>query len=145
MNGADSRIQNISQKLGWRGKTITANLGVECNYTIRTWREIDRIKESTDWRLTADIAARLPKGWTLSADIKYQSAVATFFALFKQYCVLNTRVQKEFKHFILSLEARDLLDMPVEAQYISEDQTEAWIEKTLHNRRLFLLGFSWKF
>ena len=145
MNGADSRIQNISQKLGWRGKTITANLGVECNYTIRTWREIDKIKESTDWRLTADIAAHLPKGWTLSADIKYQSAVATFFALFKQYCVLNTRVQKEFKHFILSLEARDLLDMPVEAQYISEDQTEAWLEQTLHNRRLFLLGFSWKF
>ena len=145
MNGADSRIQNVSQKLGWRGKMITANLGVECNYTIRTWREIDKIKESTDWRLTADIAARLKKGWTLSADIKYQSAVATFFALFNQYCVMNIRAQKEFKHFIVSLEARDLLDTPVEAQYISEDQTEAWIEKTLHNRRLVLLGFSWKF
>ena len=145
MNGADSRIQNVSQKLGWRGKMITANLGVECNYTLRTWRDMDKIKESTDWRLTADIAARLKKGWTLSADIKYQSAVATFFALFNQYCVMNIRAQKEFKHFIVSLEARDLLDTPVEAQYISEDQTEAWIEKTLHNRRLILLGFSWKF
>ena len=145
LNGADSRIQNVSQKLGWRGKMITANLGLECNYTLRTWHDSDRIKESTDWRLTADIAARVPKGWTLSTDIKYQSAVATFFALFSQYCVLNTRAQKEFKHFIVSLEARDLLDMPVEAQYISEDQTEAWIEKTLHNRRLVLLGFSWKF
>ena len=71
--------------------------------------------------------------------------MATFFALFKQYCVLNTKAQKEFKHFILSLEARDLLDMPVEAEYISEDQTEAWVEKTLHIRRLVLLGFSWKF
>ena len=145
LNGADSRIQNISQKLGWRGKTITANLGVECNYTLRTWREIDKIKESTDWRLTADVAAHLPKGWTLSTDIKYQSAVATFFALFNQYCTMNMRAQKEFKHFIVSLEARDLLDMPVEAQYISEDETEAWIEKTLHNRRIILLGFSWKF
>lgn len=145
LNGADSRIQNISQKLGWRGKLITANLGVEYNYTVRTWRDNEKVKKSTDWRLTADIKANLQKGWTLSTDIKYQSAVATFFALFKQYCVLNTKAQKEFKHFILSLEARDLLDMPVEAEYISEDQKEAWTEKTLHNRRLVLLGFSWKF
>ena len=145
LNGADSRIQNISQKFGWRGKTITANLSLEYNYTVRTWRDMDKVKKSTDWCLKADIAAHLSKGWTLSADMKYQSAVATFFALFKQYCVLNTRAQKEFKHFIVSLEARDLLDMPVEAQYINEDQTEAWVEKTLHNRRLILLGFSWKF
>ena len=145
LNGADSRIQSVSQKLGWRGKMITANLGVECNYTLRTWHDKEKVKESTDWRLTADVSARLQKGWTLSADIKYQSAVATFFALFNQYCTMNTRVQKEYKHFIVSLEARDLLDMPVEAQYISEDQTEAWVEKTLHNRRLILLGFSWKF
>ena len=145
LNGADSRIFNVSPKLGWRGQMITANMGVECNYTIRTWRDSDKVKKTTDWRLTADITARLPKGWTLSADMKYQSAVATFFALFKQYCVLNTRAQKEFKHFIVSLEARDLLDMPVEAEYISEDETEAWTEKTLHNRRLILLGISWKF
>lgn len=145
LNGADSRTFSIAPKLGWRGKMITANMGVEYNYTIRTWRESDKVKKSNDWRFTADITGRLPKGWTLSTDIKYQSAVATFFALFKQYCVLNTKAQKEFKHFIVSLEARDLLDMPVEAEYISEDQTEAWVEKTLHNRRLVLLGFSWKF
>ena len=145
LNGADSRTFSISPKLGWRGKMITANMGVEYNHTIRTWRDSDKVKKSNDWRYTADITGRLPKGWTLSTDIKYQSAVATFFALFKQYCVLNTKAQKEFKHFILSLEARDLLDMPVEAEYISEDQKEAWTEKTLHNRRLVLLGFSWKF
>ena len=145
LNGADSRILNISPKLGWRGKMITANMGVEYNFTIRTWRDNEKVKKTTDWRMTADITARLPKGWTLTTDMKYQSAVATFFALFKQYCVLNTRAQKEFKHFILSLEARDLLDMPVEVEYISEDQKEAWTERTLHNRRLILLGFSWKF
>ena len=145
LNGADSRTFNISPKVGWRGKMITANLGVEYNHTIRTWRDNDKVKKSNDWRLTADVTGHLPKGWTLSTNIKYQSAVATFFALFKQYCVLNARAQKEFKHFVLTLEARDLLDMPVEAQYINENQTEAWIEKTLHNRRLILLGFSWKF
>jgi len=145
LNGADSRIMSATQRLGWRGNILTANIGVDYNYTIRVWRDSDKIKKSNDWRLTADISAHLKKGWTLSADMKYQSAVATFFALFKQYCVLNTRAQKEFKHFILSLEARDLLDMPVEAEYISEDQKEAWTEKTLHNRRLILLGFSWKF
>ena len=145
LNGADSRTFNVSPKVGWRGKMITANLGVEYNYTVRTWRDSDKVKKSNDWRLTADITGQLPKGWTLSTNIKYQSAVATFFALFKQYCVLNTKAQKEFKHFILSLEGRDLLDMPVEAEYISENQKEAWTEKTLHNRRLILLGFSWKF
>jgi len=145
LNGADSRTFNVSPKVGWRGKMITANLGVEYNYTVRTWRDSDKVKKTNDWRLTADITGHLPKGWTLSTNIKYQSAVATFFALFKQYCVLNTRAQKEFKHFIISLEGRDLLDMPVEAEYISEDQKEAWTEKTLHNRRLILLGFNWKF
>ena len=145
LNGADSRIQNVSQKFGWRGKMITSNLGVECNYTIRTWRDMDKVKISTDWRLTADIAARLKKGWTLSADLKYQSAVATFFALFKQYCVLNAKVQKDFKRFSVFLQGRDLLDKPVESEYLSEDETEYWVESTLHNRRLILLGFSWKF
>lgn len=145
LNGADSRIQNVSQKFGWRGKMITSNLGVECNYTVRTWRDTDKVKISTDWRLTADIAAHLKKGWTLSADVKYQSAVATFFALFKQYCVLNAKVQKDFKHFSVFLQGRDLLDKPVESEYLSEDETEYWVESTLHNRRLVLLGFSWKF
>lgn len=145
LNGADSRIQNVSQKFGWRGKVITSNLGVEWNYTVRTWRDMDKVKESTDWRLTADIAARLKDGWTLSADLKYQSAVATFFALFKQYCVLNAKVQKDFKRFSVYLQGRDLLDKPVESEFLSEDETEYWVESTLHNRRLILLGFSWKF
>lgn len=145
LNGADSRIQNVTQKLGWRGKMITANVGVDYNYTVRTWRDKDKVKKTTDWRLTADIAAHLQKGWTLSTDIKYQSAVATFFALFKQYCVLNAKVQKDFKHFSIYLQGRDLLDKPVESEYISEDETEYWTESVLHNRRLVLLGFNWKF
>ena len=145
LNGADSRIQNISQKFGWRGKMITANVGVEYNYTVRTWRDMDKVKISNDWRLTADIAARLKDGWTLSADLKYQSAVATFFALFKQYCVLNAKIQKDFKRFSVFLQGRDLLDKPVESEYLSEDENEYWVESTLHNRRLVLLGFSWKF
>lgn len=145
MNGADSRIQSISQKFGWRGKLITSNLGVEYNYTVRTWRDMDKVKISNDWRLTADIAAHLQKGWTLSADLKYQSAVATFFALFKQYCVFNAKIQKDFKHFSVYLQGRDLLDKPVESEFLSEDETEYWVESTLHNRRLILLGFTWKF
>ena len=145
LNGADSRIQNISQKFGWRGKMITANVGVEYNYTVRTWRDMDKVKISNDWRLTADIAARLKDGWTLSADLKNQSAVATFFALFKQYCVLNAKIQKDFKRFSVFLQGRDLLDKPVESEYLSEDENEYWVESTLHNRRLVLLGFSWKF
>jgi len=145
LNGADSRIQSVSQRVGWRGKVLSANLGVDYNYTVRTWRDSDRIKKSTDWRAMADISARLKKGWTFSTDINYQSAVSTFFAIFKEYCVLNARIQKDFKHFTLYLQGRDLLDKPVESEYISEDEKEFWTESTLHNRRIILLGFSWKF
>ena len=145
LNGADSRIFGSTIRAGWRGKVITANMGVDYNYTIRTWRNSDKVKRSNDWRVVADIAARLPKGWSMSADMRYQSAVSTFFAVFKQYCVLNARIQKDFKRFTIHLQGRDLLDKPMESEYISEDQTEYWTESTLHNRRLILLGFSWKF
>ena len=145
LNDIDSYVFGMSHRLGWRGKVLSANLAVDYNYTVREWRNSDKVKESIDWRATADVTAHLKKGWTFSTDVKYQSAVATFFALFKEYCVLNARIQKEFKRFTLSLEGRDLLDMPEEATYMSEDQMEFWVESTLHNRRLILLGFSWKF
>lgn len=145
LNGADSRILGAQIRTGWRGKIITANTGVEYNYTIRTWRNDEKVKRSNDWRVTADVAARLPKGWTLSADMRYRSSVSTFFAVFKSYCVLNARVQKDFKRFAIHLQGRDLLDKPMESEFVSEDQTECWTESTLHNRRLILLGFSWKF
>ena len=145
LNDIDSYVFGMTHRLGWRGKVLSANLAVDYNYTVREWRNSDKVKESIDWRATADVTAHLKKGWTFSTDVKYQSAVATFFALFKEYCVLNARIQKEFKRFTLSLEGRDLLDMPEEATYMSEDQMEFWVESTLHNRRLILLGFSWKF
>lgn len=145
LNGADSRIVGGAVRLGWRGKVLTANLGVESNHTTRTLRETGEVKQSDDWRLTADAVAHLGHGWILSGDMRYQSKVSTFFSIFKEYCVLNARIQKDFKKVSLFLEGRDLLDKPMETEFISADETEIWSESTLHNRRLIRLGGSWRF
>ena len=145
LNGGDTKIFSASHRIGWRGKVLTANAGVVYNQAARRLHDSETVKKSNDWCATADVAARLPKGWTLATDVRYQSDVSTFFALFKEYCVLNARVQKEFKHITLSLEGRDLLDKALEATVISEDETEGWWEKTVYNRRLIVLGLTWKF
>ena len=71
--------------------------------------------------------------------------MATFFTLFKEYCELNARVQKDFKKFTLYLQAKDLLDQPRETSFESEEQQEFWVEQVRSNRRFFVLGVKWKF
>lgn len=71
--------------------------------------------------------------------------VATFFTIFKEYCELNLRVQKDFKSFTLYLEGRDLLDQPRETSFESDELQEYWVEEVRSNRRLFILGARWKF
>ena len=145
LNSADSRSVGIAEALGWRGKYITANLGLTYNQSSRTAKTSGNIKNSFDWKLTADVSARLGKGWSVGVDAKYQSKVATFFTIFKEYCELNARIQKDFKHFSLFLEGRDLLDMPRETSFESEDQKELWVEEVRSNRRIFILGGKWNF
>ena len=81
----------------------------------------------------------------MGADAKYQSKVATFFTIFKQYCELNAFVQKDFKKFTLYLQGRHLLDQPVGTSFQSEETQEFWIEEVRNNRRIFVLGARWKF
>ena len=71
--------------------------------------------------------------------------MATFFTIFKQYCELKARVQKDFKQFSLYLEGRDLLDTPLETSFESEETKEFWIEEVRSNRRIIVLGAKWKF
>ncbi len=145
LNAADSRSVGVSQKLGWRGKVITANAGVTYNRSHRVARHSGEIKDSYNWRLTSDISARLGKGWSVGMDAKYQSKVATFFTLFKEYCELSAHIQKEFKKFTLYLEGHDLLDQPRESSFESEDLQEFWVEQVRGNRRIVVLGAKWKF
>ena len=81
----------------------------------------------------------------MGVNAKYQSKVATFFTIFKEYCELNANIQKEFKHFTLYLEGRDLLDQPAETSFESEELQEFWVEEVRSNRRIFVLGARWKF
>lgn len=71
--------------------------------------------------------------------------MATFFTLFKEYCELNARVQKEFKHITLYLEGRHILDTPRETSFESDELQEYWVEEVRSNRRIFILGLKWKF
>lgn len=145
VNSSDSRILSLEQKLGWRSKRLTANLGIKYNGTTRTAREGGTVKRTVDWKTWADVTVRLNKGWSLNTDVKYQSDVATFFTLFKQYCALNACIQKDFKRLSLYLKGRDLLDTEVEREFESEDGNEYWIERSRLNRRMIILGFKWNF
>ena len=145
LNSSDSRSFGFTQKLGWRGKIITANAGITYKQTGRTAKRDGAFKKSFDWRLNGDIAANLGKGWSVGASAKYQSKVATFFTIFKEYCELNAFVKKEFKRFTVYLEGRDLLDQPRETSFYSEEQKEFWGEEVRSNRRLVVLGFKWNF
>ena len=145
LNSSNSRSVGLTQKLGWRGKVIVANVGITYNQSRRTAKDSDKVKNSFDWKLTSDITAFLGKGWSVGADAKYQSKVATFFTIFKQYCELNVRIQKDFKTFTLYLQGRDLLDQTRETSFESEELQEFWVEQVRSNRRIFVLGAKWKF
>ena len=145
LNSANSYTLGLSENLGWRGKIITANLAVNYNQSHRIANSNGAIKNSFDWKLTCDISAKLGKGWSAGLNAKYQSKVATFFTIFKQYCELKARVQKDFKQFSLYLEGRDLLDTPRETSFESEETKEFWIEEVRSNRRIIVLGAKWKF
>ena len=144
-NSADSRSLGLKQAFGWRGKIITANTEISYNKSRRVAKNSSTIKDSYDWRLKGDIAAKLGKGWSVGADAKYQSSVATFFTLFKGYCTLNAFVQKDFKKITLYLQAKDILDQTMETSYESEETQEYWIEQVRNNRGLVVLGLKWKF
>ena len=145
LNMADSRTVGISEKLGWHGEIIAANLGVSYNQSRRKAKTDGAIKDSYYWTLMGDISTNLGKGWSVGADAHYRSNVATFFTLFKEYCQLNVHVRKDFKRFSLYLEGRDLLDQERETTFESAETQEFWVEEVRANLRLFVIGASWRF
>lgn len=145
LNSADSDNFGLLGRLGWEGKVITAHAAVQYKNTRRVARADGAVKSTFDWQVTGDVSARLGKGWTIGSDFKYQSNVATFFTIFKQYCVVNARVRKDFEKWAIYLEGRDLLDNPRETSFQSTDGMELWVNLQRSNRRVILLGFNWKF
>ena len=145
INAADSWSFGTTHRLGWEGKWLKAGVGVEYNQSRRTAKTSQTIKNASDWRLTADAKASLGKGWTIGADAKYQSKVATFFTRFDEYWELGAHIQKEFKRFTLYFDGRDLLDNARQTTFESADGTERWVDVARENRRLFLLGIRWNF
>lgn len=145
LNSADSYSGEISQKLAWKGKIITANVSITYNQSHRIAKSNGAVKNSFDWKLNGDISAKLGKGWSIGSEAKYKSKTATFFTIFDQYCELNAFVQKEFKRITLYLRGKDLLDKPVQTQFESDELKEFWIEEVRNNRRIAVLGVKWNF
>ena len=108
---------------------------------MKAWNAAD----ASDWRLTADASAKLGNGWTIGADARYQSKVATFFTSFKEYWELGAHIQKQFNKFTLYLDGSDLLDNARQTSWESLDGKELWVDVARQNRRLFLAGIRWDF
>lgn len=145
INSADSRTLGLTQVLGWHGRIIDANAELSYNNSRRIAKDKGTFKDSFDWCLKGDVTAFLGKGWSVGSKVKYQSKVATFFTIFKEYCELSARINKDFKRFSVYLEGQHLLDKPVSTEFYSEEKQEYWIEEIRNNRRLILLGLKWKF
>ena len=145
LNASNSWNFEIEEKLGWRGKWVNANIDADFKHNMRQSITTGEVKRNNEWRLTADATGKFGKGWQVGADVRYQSKVANFFTIFQGYCTLNARVQKQLGNWTLTLRGQDLLDNPRETQFISDDQTEGWIESSRLNRRMVILGATWKF
>lgn len=145
MNSSNSDALGITQKLGWKGKVITANVAITYNQTRRASTRTDAVKNSIDWRLNADITARLGRGWSIGSDLKYQSKMKTFYTVLSEYGELNAQIQKDFKKFSLYLRGRHLLDQTVTTSFESEELQEYWVEEVRNNRRIVMIGVKWKF
>ena len=145
INAADSWSFGTAHRFGWEGKKLKAGIGVEYNQSRRTAKTDGTVKDASDWRLTADVDADLGKGWTMGADAKYQSKMATFFTRFDEYWEVGARIQKKFKDFTLYFDGRDLLDNARRTTFESADGQECWVDVARENRRLFLLGIRWNF
>lgn len=136
-------IQNV--QLGWNGQVLSSNLQVNYEQRKRTALLAQTESKSNTWTLMADISVRLGKGWTFSADGSYIGDIENLYSLTKKHFTVNSRIAKEFKNFSLYLEGRDLLDMPIVTEYFTQDLSVRWIEVSRLNRRIFLLGLTWKF
>lgn len=145
VNGSESRILGFEQKIGWNGKVISAGLSATYNHAQMRLQDSDVPMHADNWTLSGNISANLGKGWTVSADAKYQSEVASFFAMFSDYCRVNARVSKAFKRWTIYLEGRDLADSPHIVRVESADGTQVNQERSYQNRRLVALGCKWNF
>ena len=144
VNGAYSKSIGTTEHLGWNGKVLTAGLDFSYNISFLRFTENDVVVKTPDWSLKANVGVNMGKGWKITADARYQSAVTSFFQIFDKYCAVNAKVTKTYKNLTLYLDGRHLVDTPEDVRVESEDGSQIWRERTYHNRRLIVLGCSWK-
>ena len=145
VNGAESKTLGLSQDFEWDGDIFMAGLGAEYNRSWRKRQESDKVSKSDDWNFHANAGVNMGKGWRADANVQYQSAVTSFFALFSDYCLLNAKVSKSFKNLTIYLEGRHLADKPENVRVESEDGNHINVEMSYLNRRVIILGCKWRF
>ena len=145
VNADDSWSFGTSHRIGWEGEWLKVGTGAEFNRARRVAKSDGTVKDASDWRLTADAEARPGKGWTIGADTRYRSKVSTFFTDSNEYWDLGVHVRKAFREITVFFDGRDLLDHSRRTTFESADGKEMWVDVARENRRLFILGFTWKF
>ena len=144
-NSAYSHIFTERLQLSWNGQVLSSNVNVNFQQKKQTNPIQEKTSQFNHWNITADITVRPGQGWSISTSGSYNGNNRSLYRLVKQYYTLNARITKEFKRIAVYLEGRDLLDQVFTTQYYSQDMSDQWEETSTLNRRLFQLGFTWKF
>jgi len=143
VNGGKSHETSGTLNVGWDGDALSAH--VEGSYNL--YRGVNMSGDETrsgDYSVRAAAEYRL-KTWSFAADMAYQSDLVRDYSTLKSLVNCNARITKKFKHFTLTLDGRDLFDKPLEILTKSSDGTELRYEKTVNNKRLFILGVHYSF
>lgn len=145
LNTAYGRTFNQNMRISWNGTVFSTNLQVNYQQKKQVALISEKENKSNYWELMAEATVRPGAGWRIAANGTYRGDIKTLYSLTHQYYTVNASVEKDFGKIRVFLEGRDLFDKPVKTEFFSPDFTDCWQEESWLNRRLFLLGLSWRF
>lgn len=143
INSSKSATADASLTLGWEGKDLKAEIGGKYTYYVG-WKDSGSETRDSDYSLHGEVTYNL-KSWKFNANLKYQSAIIRNYTSITDILGCDVRIDKNFKHFGIFLEGRDLFDKAIEKFTISDDETQKRLEMTNDNRRIYLLGLTYSF
>ncbi len=143
VNGGKSHETNGTLLLSWNAEHLKA--AVKGRYNIYKGTSMSgSVTESDDWRVEASAKYSL-KSWEFAADMMYNSDMVRTYSTVKSLAECNAHISRTFGRLVISLDATNLLDRPIETLTVSEDETQMRSETITNNKRLFVLGLRYSF
>ena len=143
INGGKAQTVNARLFLEWRVKAFKAVLTGKYNYFIGTSNE-GNVKRNSDYSIDGEASYKVAT-WTFLLKGRYQSKIIRSYQSITEIVGCDVRIDKDFKHFGVFADCRDLFDKPVEITTLTKDQTSGRVERAINNKRIFLLGVKYKF